>query len=89
MGKISNEQRLHDFLPLAGYKQDRWGHFQREFAGGTLRVKMQATSVRLEVKYENDKEWFKKASAYFKDIVFAEDGSSVKIDKLVIRKAQS
>lgn len=47
------KEELEDYLSRKGYKKDRWGHYHK----GTIRYKMQKTSVRIERKLTSG--WFK------------------------------
>ena len=76
----------------SNYKKDRFGHYTRTRKDGVeLRLKIQATSVRLEKKviFEADKyspkrsEWFRLDSQYFSKITITED-NKLKLDRMVI-----
>jgi hypothetical protein len=68
-------------LESTGWKKDRFGHYHKELEftrKGTeekvlrpCRVKVQATSVRVEVKC--GKEWFRRTGDYYSRMVFLED----------------
>lgn len=84
--------KLRVFLPLCGFKQDQWGHFQKAtetkpdpVTGAvvplTLRIKMQDISVRVETKGQGYGLWVKFGGARFSEIEYAEDGLSVKIGR--------
>jgi hypothetical protein len=51
------------------WKQDAYGHFKISANGKQYRLKVQATSVRYEVK-QQDGNWFNKASDYYKNMEF-------------------
>jgi len=76
MAKQTNRDRrdrLEKFLSTSGWAKDHFGHYQKELPSGTkLRVKMQATSCRLEkqVKIVDKNEWLRVDGAYYKNIRF-------------------
>ena len=51
------------------WTRDAYGHFKIHANGKQYRLKVQATSVRYEVK-QPDGSWFNKASDYFKNLEF-------------------
>ena len=51
------------------WTQDTYGHFKIRANGKQYRLKVQATSVRYEVKRQ-DGSWFNKVSDYYKNIEF-------------------
>lgn len=55
-------EELEGFLCGRGFKRDRWGHYHK----GSIRYKMQKTSVRIERKLSSG--WFKLFTYYYKDI---------------------
>jgi len=76
-----------------GYSEDRWGHLiKRDLARDKLfRLKIQPTSVRLEVRvihnktdygYKPPNEWVRILSGYYKDIYITSE------DKIVIPKSK-
>lgn len=86
MSKITRDE-LVDFLKQCGWKTDRYGHLQKEIAHRhretgervirLYRVKLQATSVRIEFRItqgDGSKEWLRVGGAYFKDVVRLPDG---------------
>lgn len=76
---------IKEALTLLGWKEDAYGHMQcTTKTGKKYRVKMQATSVRLEVKNVELGEWVRVKSAYMKDVVLTEDGCVV-VDKVVLK----
>lgn len=89
--KISKEnaakkEALINALINLGYKQDRWGHMQKETVfnrgkteekEGYLRIKFQAITVRLEMKIKGTDYWHKKASDYFANIKIFDNGSII------------
>jgi len=91
ISKISKEnnakkEALIQALKVLGYKQDRWGHMQKEsiFSRGTtiqvegyLRVKFQAISVRLEMKIKGSELWHRKSSDYLANVRILDNGSIV------------
>lgn len=75
--------QIKDALVLIGWKEDRYGHMQKTtLSGVTYRVKVQAISVRFELRRE--KEWLKVSNAYTKDVVVLEDGR-VQIGKVILK----
>jgi len=52
------------------WQQDAYGHFKITANGKIYRLKVQATSVRYEVKGRTLGIWFCKASDYFKNLEF-------------------
>lgn len=97
MTKLNNlSQALKTALQAVGFKEDRYGHYVKETVSKRLdeagkpipmlcRVKMQATSVRVEVKHVSGdfKEWVRVDGAYLKDVVVEAD--SVKIGRHVFK----
>jgi len=79
------KEQLKQELNSRGWKEDRYGHHQRtlkvtnretgEVTDRKYRVKIQATSVRVEVKPDDFNQWIKVDGAYFKDIKITENGS--------------
>jgi hypothetical protein len=63
---------LRIWLISKGYKQDTYGHYQKQKDGKTYRYKIQNISVRYETKvhheYDNTNSWIRIASGYFKDL---------------------
>lgn len=55
-----------------GWQRDRWGHLKKRMKSGRLmRLKIQKTSLRLEVQvkmYDGKNQWVRKTSDYFKNI---------------------
>lgn len=79
MAKQTPRERLEKFLGENGWAKDRFGHYHKELKPGLkIRIKMQATSCRLERQaYIIDKnEWLRVDGAYYKNIRF-EDGTIV------------
>lgn len=75
---------IKEALTLLGWKEDAYGHMQcTTKTGKKYRVKMQATSVRLEVRQVELKEWVRVESAYMKDV--ATDADHVTIGKVVLK----
>jgi len=80
----AKKEALIQALKILGYKQDRWGHMQKELLfnrgkddekEGYLRVKFQAISVRLEMKIKGSDYWYKKSSCFIKDVQILDNGS--------------
>ncbi len=68
-------------LSLLGWTEDAYGHMQcTGKTGKKYRVKVQATSVRLEVRNIELKEWVRIESTYIKDVVIVD--SAVVIGKV-------
>lgn len=69
-------------LKETGWKEDRFGHYHKELEFlrmetkekilRRVRVKVQPTSVRIEVK--NGAEWFRMTGDYFSRMGFLDDG---------------
>jgi hypothetical protein len=97
--KLANQiSKLKSLLPQFGFDEDQCGHFQKagkskphpttgEVKPLKLRIKVQDISVRVEVKVDGNGEWCKMSSAFFKDIKYADDGSSVKIGRYTFKKS--
>ena len=89
--KISREnnakkEALIQALKVLGYKQDRWGHMQKETIfnrgekeqkEGYFRVKFQAISARLEIRIKGSTIWLRRSSDYLANIQILENGSIV------------
>lgn len=82
-----HQQALIDALKADGWELDRFGHFQKDVtrvknreSGETvtkrMRVKMQATSCRIEVqgKVNGQNEWFRVGGAYYSELILLPDG---------------
>lgn len=67
---------IMDTLKNNGWQIDRWGNFRKDANGRAYRVKMQKTSLRLEVKVGD--RWINSISDYFKNIGFGYDCLVVK-----------
>ena len=79
------------------FKKDKWGNYQATLNNGkTYRFKIQATSIRFEVKvtfeatkYSPSKtEWMRVDSAYFKDIAITED-NKLKFDSRLFKPTEA
>ena len=55
-----------------GWKQDRWGHLQKEFPNGTHRLKLSRIAARHEIKTPFG--WARMNSGYYKDLQLTADG---------------
>lgn len=87
---------LIDVLKIAGWKTDRWGHLRktipfikrdtRERVEREYRIKLQATSIRVEVqgKVMGVNEWYRVGGAYYRNIVQRPDGAIV-VGSMLIR----
>jgi hypothetical protein len=87
--RISKENKVRkdtliQALTALGYKQDRWGHMQKETVfnrgkdeekEGFFRVKFQAISVRLEMKIKGSDMWHKISSDYLVNVQILDNGS--------------
>lgn len=82
-------QELVDVLKADGWEQDRFGHMQKQITGKRrdtgatvtrqYRVKLQATSCRVEVKSEQKNfdggyDWIRVGGDYYTNIVKLDDG---------------
>ena len=56
-------------MTCSDWTQDAYGHFKISANGKQYRLRVQATSVRYEVK-QADGSWFGKVSDYYKNIEF-------------------
>lgn len=84
---------LRTILPLCGFKEDAFGHFQRDTQGRTLsgavvdakmRVKIQERNVRVELKKnERGAMWTKIEGAYLTDVHIESD--KVRIGKKIFQ----
>jgi competence transcription factor ComK len=77
--------------------EDSWGNFKNESSDGKVyRVKIQANSVRLEVKCNVEASqyspassfWVKLDGAYFKDIKISEKSGGLVIGRKIIKAVQ-
>lgn len=68
---------ITDKLVSMGWTIDRWGHYKKSVPNGKdYRVKMQKTSMRLEVKAGS--QWVNILSDYFINIAVTHDGVAIK-----------
>lgn len=75
--KPTPRQNFEAWLLSQGWVKDRFGHYQKTTAAGhKMRVKMQATSCRVEkqVTLANKNEWFRVAGDYYCNIKPTDDG---------------
>ena len=56
-------------MTSSDWTRDAYGHFKIRANGKQYRLKVQATSVRYEVKRQ-DGSWFNKVSDYYKNVEF-------------------
>lgn len=75
-----NREEIETALKEAGYKVDRWGHYQKALMVRVrgqettvlrlFRVKLQAISIRVEVQFEGSSgnQWARVSGAYYKDV---------------------
>lgn len=80
------QQELIDVLKECRWEADRFGHYQKdvqrrnpvtkEIISRRMRVKLQATSCRIEVqtKIDNSNQWIRLGGDYYTNIVKLEDG---------------
>lgn len=80
------QQELIDMLTECGWKRDRFGHYQKdipcrnsvtkEITSLRMRVKLQATSCRIEVQRKSDdsNQWIRFGGDYYINIVKLDDG---------------
>ena len=80
------QQELIDVLKACGWEADHFGHYQKdvqrrnpvtkEIISRRMRVKLQATSCRIEVqtKIDNSNQWIRLGGDYYTNIVKLEDG---------------
>ena len=73
---------LHSWANRNGWTQDNWGHFKKERKGKLYRLKLQARSVRLEVRCMVEhtygppqKFWTRLRSAYYGELSLSDDDS--------------
>lgn len=84
-----NKQQLVEKMQGFGWAVDRWGHLQKTIIIvhpqkgipiiKNCRLKMQATSCRVEVRANErnsagQREWYRVAGSYYKDILILADG---------------
>lgn len=72
--------KLEEALPKANWTKDRFGHYQRTAGGRNYRIRMQATSCRVEIQVHHDdgsKSWVKTGGCYYRDIHFTAAGPAV------------
>lgn len=55
-----------------GWREDRWGHYQKSGGGKTYRLKISRVAARYELKTEYG--WMRIASAYLRDVFISPDG---------------
>ena len=68
---ITKEQMIN-WAAKQGWKLDRWGHLQKEFANGTHRLKLSRIAARHEIKTPFG--WARIHSGYYKDLSITADG---------------
>lgn len=83
---MNKRQELVDVLKAEGWEADRFGHFQKDVTRihretkqpviRHMRVKLQATSCRIEVqsRINDQNEWIRVGGDYFTNIVKLDDG---------------
>lgn len=88
---------LSEALLTLDWEQDRFGHFKKvlyprnrqtgELVRKVYRIKMQATSVRIEVQLRvgDANEWYRVGGAYYTKI-FKRDNGEVVIGSMILRK---
>ena len=72
MAKKMTITEITDILTNKGWNKDRWGHLKISSGDRNFRLKVQKTSVRLEVRAESIKEWVRIDGSYLKDINLVE-----------------
>jgi hypothetical protein len=94
------QDQIESFLIEADWIKDRWGHFQkpilRKYRTETVaayrdfRIKIQANSCRLEIRNQENHEWIRITSGFFKDITIVEKEGKrkIKIGSCLIGKGQ-
>lgn len=85
---MAKREDIERALFAMGWMKDRFGHFRKEIANAPHRVKMQATSLRIEkqVKIVDKNEWFNRVSDYYKNIIVDSEGLVVRGRRLRARK---
>lgn len=71
-----NEKKVREIQAWAlehGYTQDRHGNLKKEHGGNQYRLKIQATSIRYEVRTESG-DWVRIRGGYLKDITITPEG---------------
>lgn len=83
---MNKRQELVDVLKAEGWKADRFGHYQKdvqrrnpvtkEITSRCMRVKLQATSCRIELqsKVNDSNQWIRLGGDYYTNIVKLDDG---------------
>jgi hypothetical protein len=60
------KQELTAWAERHGFERDKYGHYQKTTATGKrYRIKLQAHSMRWEIRNEEIKEWVKQWGAYY------------------------
>lgn len=71
-------EEIKTWLLANGWKEDRYGHFQKETESKRYRMKFQAQTVRFEVRivmpHDAPDEWVRVASGYYKAVKIIEQG---------------
>lgn len=66
-------RQIREWAVGRGYTQDRYGNLKKEENGRHYRFKIQATSIRYEVRTESG-DWVRIRGAYLKDITITPEG---------------
>jgi len=70
-----------NFCKRKNMNKDKYGHYKRVYKDGAImRSKIKEKVVRSELKYKGSKTWYKRWSAYYKNISLSEN------DKLQVIK---
>ena len=68
------KQQVTDWAKRHGYKEDRYGHLQKEARGQKYRLKLQSNSVRYEKRLDlKPAEWLRIRSGYYKNLYITAD----------------
>ena len=71
-----NEKKVREIYAWAegrGYTRDRYGNLKKEVEGKQYRLKIQAMSIRYEVRTESG-DWVRIRGGYLKDITITPEG---------------
>lgn len=71
-----DRRAITDHLQRLGYTVDRWGHLQMtgKASGKRYRIKLQALTVRFEVRSEDGDSWLRITSEYYGRCKLLPDG---------------
>lgn len=69
------KQEFINWAKSRGWREDKFGHLQKETDGKQYRFKVSKIAVRYEIKsMGKDVGWIRLRSGYFKDLSFTPDG---------------